>query len=887
MYRRTNKIFIKVVSILLSVVLIATFSLGFFLVLPTEVSVEAASSNSTDTRSRLGINLEGLSDWSGAKMFTDLMKTSRVWGTANSPWVELSSSQMDQYGWPTVNDCGAVVVADTAVDPGTYKLSFESNSKSVQISPIACSFTVKNVAYGSNNKVTADLEVPSGQNNFMISFKNTNGGVRNMTLMRPGYEDGTKLFTDEFLKFIEPFSTLRFMDYLSTNGQNTNGDLTQLQWSDRKTANHASQAATFGKAKGGCWEYLVELVNQTGKDAWINIPYNASDDYVNSLATFLKNNVNDGINIYVELSNEVWNWSFPQANVNDALAKKDSIANNYYLQYAKQTVNIAKIFRKVYGQGAMNENIRVILAWQIGWYPSDWQPREMFTYINNYHEAPKNLIYALAGAPYFSEPKPEDATSVTAVHNYMIQSSDDFVDDRKTYIKAALDWGLKGGAVCYEGGPHHQGQVDINLSTRMAAHRDAKMQEILVRDLQTNWFDIGGGLFCYFSATGAYNKYGCWALSEVVTDLNTPKYKAIMQLYNENKQYAAVNPSYSPHTAAPSTPTPSATVRPSPTTSQNVDKKELVYSADFNNGTAGSGWNGYSVVDDPTDTTNKVISYTETNWQAKLSEALLTACDPNQVYTIMFKLYGDAAHVAISYGEPWELVETRAETEGANGIVTMDRKYYQGLYVRPVANEWNTYVATFKGYSQYKLYLMTQCDNNVNGGTALFDDVKIYKGDYFAELMGEIEASKATPTPTATSSNNTGANPTITPGTTASATATNLPNTTAEATVMPTITPDVKVVKKVKFTKKKIKVKVGKKATLKVKLTPAKGLSKKAKKVKWSIDKKGKKVVKFVKAVKKLSGKLTVKIKAKKKGKAKITCKAPSGKKAVCRITVK
>jgi len=97
--------------------------------------------------------------------------------------------------------------------------------------------------------------------------------------------------------------------------------------------------------------------------------------------------------------------------------------------------------------------------------------------------------------------------------------------------------------------------------------------------------------------------------------------------------------------------------------------------------------------------------------------------------------------------------------------------------------------------------------------------------------------------------------------------------------------PDPKV-EKVKFVKKKIKIKVGKSATLKVKLTPA-GLSKAEKKVKWSIDKKGKKIVKFVKKANKLTGKLSAKVKALKKGKAKVTCKAPSGKKAICTITVK
>ena len=136
------------------------------------------------------------------------------------------------------------------------------------------------------------------------------------------------------------------------------------------------------------------VVWNTGKDAWINIPYNASDDYLRNLANFLKTNVKDGVNIYVELSNEVWNSSFPQASVNNALAGKDSVANAYDLQYAKQVGNIAEIFRDVYGQAAMNDKIRVVLAWQIGWYPSDYMPRRMLEYINTYYDTPKNLIYA-------------------------------------------------------------------------------------------------------------------------------------------------------------------------------------------------------------------------------------------------------------------------------------------------------------------------------------------------------------------------------------------------------------------------------------------------------------------------------------------------------------
>lgn len=203
-------------------------------------------------------------------------------------------------------------------------------------------------------------------------------------------------------------------------------------------------------------------------------------------------------------------------------------------------------------------------------------------------------------------------------------------------------------------------------------------------------------------------------------------------------------------TATNTLPTSTPTKTPMPTPTPGVSEDDIVYSNNFNNGLLGDEWNGFSLANDPTNPTNKVLSHTETNWNSKLSGNLLSNCDPNQTYTIQFKIYGDAAHVAISYGQPYELVTTKNNTDIKNGIVSMSEQYYPGLYVRPVANQWDTYIATFKGYSQYKLYIMTQCDNNVNGGTVLLDDIKIYKGDYFI-----------TPTPTVKPTVGTFASPSI------------------------------------------------------------------------------------------------------------------------------
>jgi hypothetical protein len=48
---------------------------------------------------------------------------------------------------------------------------------------------------------------------------------------------------------------------------------------------------------------LAKIVKRSGRNAWINIPHLASDDYVTKLASFLKSNIPLNRIIYVEYSN--------------------------------------------------------------------------------------------------------------------------------------------------------------------------------------------------------------------------------------------------------------------------------------------------------------------------------------------------------------------------------------------------------------------------------------------------------------------------------------------------------------------------------------------------------------------------------------------------------
>ena len=77
------------------------------------------------------------------------------------------------------------------------------------------------------------------------------------------------------------------------------------------------------------WETIPSLVNQISKsvDIWVNIQYNASDDYILHIAQILAKELNPRSNIYLEFSNELWNGGFPQYHGNIAAAN-DSVINH-------------------------------------------------------------------------------------------------------------------------------------------------------------------------------------------------------------------------------------------------------------------------------------------------------------------------------------------------------------------------------------------------------------------------------------------------------------------------------------------------------------------------------------------------------------------------------
>ena len=347
----------------------------------------------------VGGNIDGIADFSRLHCFCDLVKQSRTFGLPNTPWVvDNQIVQLDSLGWPNT-DFGVILWIDEKTPMnGTYKISFNANSLPRMNLDASSGASLANIAFDPLNKVgIADLIVTNSNHQVMMSFTNTNGGVKNLVVIRPQCDPRRPtLFTDFFIEHHKKYDTLRFMDWGHTNGNSVS------KWSERTLCTRPSQST----AAGVCWEYQISLINEVKKDMWINIPYYADDDYVTNLAILLSNQLNTNSNIYVELSNEIWNWQFSQAvwNINlatsmgsNSVLNYDGINNQGYWAWrlpAKRTIEISNIFREIFGDDKMMKKVRPILSGQIA-YSEGMKTALKFT--NEVYGSPDKFFYGISG----------------------------------------------------------------------------------------------------------------------------------------------------------------------------------------------------------------------------------------------------------------------------------------------------------------------------------------------------------------------------------------------------------------------------------------------------------------------------------------------------------
>ena len=479
----------------------------------------------------IGANLNAIADWSRDNTFVDLMKQGRPFGSPGSPWDLAAPVGPD--GWPT-GDAGVVLMVDLqglSGYGGTYRVGVECPVQPT-LSLVASPGTVGAVAYDARTqRLTAEIAFPEGGSQLMLAVTGTQGhGFRNLRVLRPGFDlSTTEVFTPQFLDHVDRFDTLRFMHWTTT----VNSPV--AHWSQRTPVEWPSYIW------GVPWEVCIDLCNLLDKDAWITVPHLADDAYVEALADLVRDRLEPERRVWVEWSNEVWNWGYGEAQWNIAQAEfevandpacdldYDGVGNPGYWaarRIAREIMRVGALFRGRFGDEAFAARVRPVLAHQIGW-PALWL-HEGLRYLDVNHGHPADHLAAVAGAPYLllgavnADPDMTSDMVLDALEAGVAALEGDAVLEYNAF--EARWYGLP--FVAYEGGPDTAGELGI--AAKVDAALDPRMGQVCL-GLLTRWYGYGFGHFDWFQA-GAGNWNTPWGTFTLTNDMANQATSKILAL---------------------------------------------------------------------------------------------------------------------------------------------------------------------------------------------------------------------------------------------------------------------------------------------------------------------------------------------------------------------
>jgi hypothetical protein len=356
-----------------------------------------------------GVNVTTYLGYLGSALWADAMKGGRyTWTRPDGD----TPVPLDEDGWP-LGDADNITIEGATPTPGTYSFSFQGTAEVAAFPDVA--FEVagkryegllpKGVGYDApTNTTRATFQLGADRNILTLKFRHTQrkpsspvgGGIRDVSLMRPSkpgsaesYAPGT-LFAADLETFLSSFTVLRWI---------LNFDK-EADWSGRV---RPFRAKALRDNDPPIWEHVIMLANETGRDLYLCTPVNATDDYLAKLARLIRfgsdergeplagdsrrpahPGLNPNLRLYLERSNEIWNWSFSQSQDNQHQAEvalahgaADGRIVNYdghtapdrggdlWLRWhALKTKQLSDTFRGVFGDAEMDRRVRVLYEYQ-------------------------------------------------------------------------------------------------------------------------------------------------------------------------------------------------------------------------------------------------------------------------------------------------------------------------------------------------------------------------------------------------------------------------------------------------------------------------------------------------------------------------------------------
>jgi hypothetical protein len=341
----------------------------------------------------LGINLNGVPDWSTQWAFVDIGKQGREW------IVQHIDKLNDLYIWSLNENLNLTAERYPAEIPrerqavtfflrsvqrrwpdGIYHVFYDGEGQ--------IEFGFDSQVIESNQKYKMKVRVTSTtirDNGVFMKIKKTNPSnpLRNIRFVMNGFEHTYEQmpFHPLFLERLAKFKTIRFMTWTAEKDVVT--------WNDR------TQMTTFSQARGVAYEYQIQLCNILKVHCWLHVPYAADDNFIQQMARLVLANIRRDIKIYVELSNEGWNAffnsgkHFTKMGLQLGLSTDGHIAGNLY--YSRRSRQMIQIWRNVF-QAESNR-----IHWVIGSFSLLPQISTRILQFENAYRAHNNIMLAITG----------------------------------------------------------------------------------------------------------------------------------------------------------------------------------------------------------------------------------------------------------------------------------------------------------------------------------------------------------------------------------------------------------------------------------------------------------------------------------------------------------
>ena len=502
----------------------------------------------------LAMGLNGISDWSTQYAFIDVMKTARPWlGHLRGQWGGyeidrlIAGGYLDAQGWPLripreVEKLEAFILTDLPPDAtsmaGRYVLTYAGEGR------IEVAGRVSRLRYGPN-RIAFDFT--PGEGLVAIVIKRTDPGgkgnhIRDIRVIREDHLELARLgevFNPAWLEKVQDLRALRFMDWAFTN------DSPQQGVADRPLPGDFTYAW-----RGVPLEVMAELANKVGADPWFTVPHMADDALVRVMAEVVRDHLDPGLKAYVEYSNELWNFMFPQTHwaVEQANARwGQDAAPDAWIQFAgMRAAQVMGIWSDVFGDQADGRLVRVV-GTHTGWPGLE----------EGMLEAP----LWRAEAP--GNPAPVDSFDAYAVTGYFghEMGTDDFapqildwLDQGEDVARREVTRALLAGSVnelltellpyqaglaarhgmrlvMYEGGTHVVGLGEWTENQRLTdfftSYNYTPEMAGIYAELLAGWDALGGTLFNAFVDVATPSRWGSWGHLRHLGDSN-PRWDLLM-----------------------------------------------------------------------------------------------------------------------------------------------------------------------------------------------------------------------------------------------------------------------------------------------------------------------------------------------------------------------